>query len=108
LISSFNPSSWFCWMFSSVWVVLCKNLCCSWCYFPAGRMGAASPGGAHLADCLVCKQLWCCQLQLPSPVTELLVCCVPVYFTQLDLIHPWPCCETAMQSGALYPQWLKE
>jgi hypothetical protein len=33
LILCFNPSSWFCWMFSSVWVVLCKNLWCSWWCF---------------------------------------------------------------------------
>jgi hypothetical protein len=42
-----------------------------------------------------------------SSVTKLLVSCVLVSFTQLDLIHPWPCCETAMHSSALYPQWFK-
>jgi hypothetical protein len=62
-------------------------------YFSAGRMGAASASEAHLVDCLFCQQLWCCQLQLPNFVTKLLVSCVLVYFTQLDLIHPWPCCE---------------
>jgi hypothetical protein len=49
---------------------------------------------------------------LPAPasssVTKLLVSCVLVSFTQLDLIHPWPCCETAMHSSALYPSDLKE
>jgi hypothetical protein len=49
---------------------------------------------------------------LPAPasssVTKLLVSCVPVSFTQLDLIHPWTCCETAMHSSALYPSDLKE
>jgi hypothetical protein len=42
-----------------------------------------------------------------SSVTKLLVSCVLVSFTQLDLIHPWPCCEIAMHSSALYPQWFK-
>jgi hypothetical protein len=107
LVLSFNPSSWFCWMFSCIWVVLCKNVCCSWCYYYAGRMRAASPGGAHLVDSWFCQQLWCCQLQLSSSVTKLLVSCVLVSFTQLDLIHPWPCYETAMHYSAMYPQWFK-
>jgi hypothetical protein len=68
-------------------VVWWRELWCSWCCFPASRMRAVSSGCAHLAGCLICKQLWCCQLQLPSPVTELLVCCVPFCLTQFDLIH---------------------
>jgi hypothetical protein len=67
---------------SNVFMLLCaRTMVFLWC-FPAGRMRAASPGCAHLAGCLVCKQLWCCQLQLPSPMTELLVC----LFTSLSSI----------------------
>jgi hypothetical protein len=88
LVLSFNPSSWFCWMFSCVWVVLCKNLCCSWCYFSAGRMRAASPGEAHLVDCWFCQQLWCCQLQLPVLwLSYLWAVCL---YTSLSLISSTP------------------
>jgi hypothetical protein len=71
LVLSFNPSSWFCWRFSYVWVMLCKNLCCSWCCV---QEQWCSCDGSVLVEwvllplavpisssCWLGWLLWCCQ-----------------------------------------------
>jgi hypothetical protein len=108
LILSFRWTPWCLLIVSDMMVVLWKNCDVLGVVSLWFRMGAASPGGAHLAGSLVCELLWCCQHHPAGSVTKLLVSCVLASFTMFDLILNWPCCETAMCSIDLYLNGLKE
>jgi hypothetical protein len=54
-----------------------KELWCSLCWFPAGRMGAGCSGRAHLASCWLSKLLWCCQHCFSALWLSCLCACFP-------------------------------